>query len=59
MSYYSPSPAEDQGKLLDEILNVCKVQAHQMKKCLVKKDKMLQKEKDDCNFFLSGEILGK
>lgn len=35
MSYHSTAPAEDQAKLLDEILNVCKVQAHQMKKCLV------------------------
>ncbi|RCH99197.1 Vacuolar protein sorting-associated protein 35 [Rhizopus azygosporus] len=34
MSYHSTAPAEDQAKLLDEILNVCKVQAHQMKKCL-------------------------
>jgi vacuolar protein sorting-associated protein 35 len=31
----SPAPAEDQAKLLDEVLNVVKVQAHQMKKCLV------------------------
>ncbi|KAF7732871.1 Vacuolar protein sorting-associated protein 35 [Apophysomyces ossiformis] len=30
----SPAPAEDQPKLLDEILSVVKVQAHQMKKCL-------------------------
>lgn len=31
----SPAPAEDQNRLLDEVLNVVKVQAHQMKKCLV------------------------
>jgi hypothetical protein len=30
-----PAPAEDQGKLLEEALNVVKVQAHHMKKCLV------------------------
>ncbi|KAF7724284.1 Vacuolar protein sorting-associated protein 35 [Apophysomyces ossiformis] len=30
----SPAPIEDQAKLLDEVLNVVKVQAHQMKKCL-------------------------
>ncbi|KAI9499241.1 vacuolar protein sorting-associated protein 35 [Zychaea mexicana] len=30
----SPAPAEDQAKLLDEVLNVVKIQAHQMKKCL-------------------------
>jgi hypothetical protein len=32
----SPAPIEDQAKLLDEILNVVKVQSHLMKKCLVK-----------------------
>lgn len=46
----SPVPIEDQAKLLDEVLNVVKVQAHLMKKCLVcilarennkKKDKCL------------------
>ena len=31
----SPVPIEDQAKLLDEVLNVVKVQAHLMKKCLV------------------------
>lgn len=31
----SPAPTEDQNRLLDEVLNVVKVQAHQMKKCLV------------------------
>ncbi|KAI9015777.1 vacuolar protein sorting-associated protein 35 [Phycomyces nitens] len=30
----SPAPAEDQARLLDEVLNVVKLQAHQMKKCL-------------------------
>ncbi|KAI9278650.1 vacuolar protein sorting-associated protein 35 [Phascolomyces articulosus] len=30
----TPAPAEDQAKLLDEVLNVVKIQAHQMKKCL-------------------------
>lgn len=30
-----PAPAEDQAKLLEEALNVVKVQAHHMKKCLV------------------------
>ncbi|KAI8339843.1 vacuolar protein sorting-associated protein 35 [Blakeslea trispora] len=30
----SPAPVEDQAKLLDEVLNVVKVQAHLMKKCL-------------------------
>ncbi|KAI8988091.1 vacuolar protein sorting-associated protein 35 [Mycotypha africana] len=30
----SPAPSEDQAKLLDEVLNVVKVQAHLMKKCL-------------------------
>ncbi|KAI8142409.1 vacuolar protein sorting-associated protein 35 [Fennellomyces sp. T-0311] len=30
----SPAPAEDQNRLLDEVLNVVKVQAHQMNKCL-------------------------
>ncbi|CDS09286.1 hypothetical protein LRAMOSA10646 [Lichtheimia ramosa] len=30
----SPAPTEDQNRLLDEVLNVVKVQAHQMKKCL-------------------------
>lgn len=34
-SLSSPVPLEDQGKLLDEVLNVVKVQAHLMKKCLV------------------------
>ncbi|CAO3655179.1 unnamed protein product [Mucor hiemalis] len=33
-SLSSPVPLEDQGKLLDEVLNVVKVQAHLMKKCL-------------------------
>jgi vacuolar protein sorting-associated protein 35 len=32
----SPAPIEDQAKLLDEVLNVVKVQAHLMKKCLVR-----------------------
>lgn len=32
----SPVPIEDQAKLLDEVLNVVKVQAHLMKKCLVR-----------------------
>lgn len=31
----SPAPIEDQAKLLDEVLNIVKVQAHLMKKCLV------------------------
>ena len=31
----TPAPPEDQAKLLDEVLNVVKIQAHQMKKCLV------------------------
>ncbi|KAI8140334.1 vacuolar protein sorting-associated protein 35 [Fennellomyces sp. T-0311] len=30
----TPAPPEDQAKLLDEVLNVVKIQAHQMKKCL-------------------------
>ncbi|KAI7904170.1 vacuolar protein sorting-associated protein 35 [Cokeromyces recurvatus] len=30
----SPAPLEDQAKLLDEVLNVVKVQSHLMKKCL-------------------------
>ncbi|GAA5797062.1 vacuolar protein sorting-associated protein 35 [Helicostylum pulchrum] len=30
----SPAPIEDQAKLLDEVLNIVKVQAHLMKKCL-------------------------
>ncbi|KAI9492819.1 vacuolar protein sorting-associated protein 35 [Zychaea mexicana] len=30
----SPAPASDQNRLLDEVVNVVKVQAHQMKKCL-------------------------
>lgn len=34
-SLSSPAPLEDQAKLLDEILNVVKVQSHLMKKCLV------------------------
>lgn len=34
-SLSSPVPLEDQAKLLDEVLNVVKVQAHLMKKCLV------------------------
>ncbi|KAL7315906.1 retromer complex subunit Vps35 [Mucor circinelloides] len=33
-SMMSPVPIEDQAKLLDEVLNVVKVQAHLMKKCL-------------------------
>ncbi|CEP16622.1 hypothetical protein [Parasitella parasitica] len=33
-SMMSPAPIEDQAKLLDEVLNVVKVQAHLMKKCL-------------------------
>ncbi|KAG2205825.1 hypothetical protein INT47_004008 [Mucor saturninus] len=33
-SLSSPAPMEDQGKLLDEVLNIVKVQAHLMKKCL-------------------------
>ncbi|KAI9483790.1 MAG: vacuolar protein sorting-associated protein 35 [Benjaminiella poitrasii] len=33
-SLLSPVPLEDQGKLLDEVLNVVKVQSHLMKKCL-------------------------
>ncbi|RUS15785.1 hypothetical protein BC937DRAFT_91998, partial [Endogone sp. FLAS-F59071] len=32
-----PAPPEDQAKLLDEALGVVKLQAHQMKKCLVSK----------------------
>jgi hypothetical protein len=32
----SPVPIEDQARLLDEVLNVVKVQAHLMKKCLVR-----------------------
>ena len=31
----SPAPTTDQNRLLDEVLNVVKVQAHQMKKSLV------------------------
>jgi hypothetical protein len=34
-SMNGPAPAEDQAKLLEEALNVVKVQAHHMKKCLV------------------------
>ena len=34
-SLNSPAPLEDQAKLLDEVLNVVKMQAHLMKKCLV------------------------
>ncbi|KAI9310748.1 vacuolar protein sorting-associated protein 35 [Dichotomocladium elegans] len=30
----SPAPPEDQAKLLDEVLHVVKIQAHQMRKCL-------------------------
>ncbi|KAI8377974.1 vacuolar protein sorting-associated protein 35 [Radiomyces spectabilis] len=30
----SPVPAEDQARLLDEVLNVVKIQGHQMRKCL-------------------------
>ncbi|KAH8551312.1 vacuolar protein sorting-associated protein 35 [Umbelopsis sp. PMI_123] len=33
-SMNGPAPAEDQAKLLEEALNVVKVQAHHMKKCL-------------------------
>lgn len=33
-SLNGPAPAEDQAKLLDEALNVVKLQAHHMKKCL-------------------------
>lgn len=36
-SLSSPAPIEDQAKLLDEVLNIVKVQAHLMKKCLVNK----------------------
>ncbi|KAI7861760.1 vacuolar protein sorting-associated protein 35 [Spinellus fusiger] len=34
MTLNSPAPAEEQSRLLDEVLNVVKVQAHQMNKCL-------------------------
>jgi hypothetical protein len=34
----SPVPIEDQAKLLDEVLNIVKVQAHLMKKCLVSRE---------------------
>ncbi|CAO3677989.1 unnamed protein product [Umbelopsis vinacea] len=33
-SLNGPAPAEDQAKLLDEALNVVKLQAHHMRKCL-------------------------
>jgi hypothetical protein len=32
----SPAPMEDQAKLLDEVLNVVRIQAHQMNNCLVR-----------------------
>lgn len=45
----SPVPIEDQAKLLDEVLNVVKVQAHLMKKCLVCiLARENNKEKDKC-----------
>lgn len=44
----SPAPIEDQAKLLDEVLNIVKVQAHLMKKCLV----CLKKKEKRNKFFL-------
>lgn len=46
----SPVPIEDQAKLLDEVLNVVKVQAHLMKKCLVSVSPLFS------SFFFSREI---
>lgn len=51
----SPAPIEDQAKLLDEVLNIVKVQAHLMKKCLV----CLKKKEKRNKFFFNNVSIGK